>query len=303
MIEDRSTPLFRLLADINGKLDELVHAISEYQKVQAAQRDVETKSGSERVVRLPPEIPKYYESEEKERPKANRREGLRTILECTGVVAAIILAILTLCTLRTYNGQLVQARRTNDDLEKQFQTQQRAWIGNGEITVKQTDFVFYPDNPIQAKTQVDLVIDVPLKNVGNSPAIKVQTWVTATASEQIGGPPVLETMMESACGDSARNAKSVGQVLFPNSPGTTVEWPMAMGTSFSRIDEIHRLWIDVCVTYIDTTADQHIHHTKIWMASWPIDGKPTEVRRIISPRVIYYSRPIPGWVVVKTEAD
>lgn len=259
-MEDRSSPLLRLLVEIRKSLPELV------------------------------------------RGNSNLRENIRTMLECVGVIAAIVLAIFTFRTLQTANSQLLQARRANDDLEKQFEAQQRAWVGNEAVSVTNTIFLVYPGNPPEAKTQVDFDVKVPLKNVGNSPAVNVETWMNATMTEQIGASPITEAMMESTC-RADKSTKSVGQVLFPNSPATTVEWPMNVGTPFILINQVHRVWLDICVTYNGATADQQIHHTKIWMASWPINGKPTEIRRVANPRIIYYSLPITGWVVVKTEAD
>jgi hypothetical protein len=124
-------------------------------------------------------------------------------------------------------------------------------------------------------------------------------------TEQITAPPTIDAMMESACGGADRNAKSVGEVLFPNSPETTLEWPVNIMVPFIQITEVHRVWIAICTTYTysGTTSDQKLHHTKLWMASWPINGQPTEIRRTIQPTVVYYSLPITRWSVVRTEAD
>jgi len=212
------------------------------------------------------------------------------------VFLTLLIAAAAFCSAWIFQGQLTVARQT-------MEAQTRPWVGNGKIEVKETTFLVYPDNPIRARTQVDLVIEVPLKNVGNSPALNVETSVIATMTEQIGAFPTVEPMMESACGGADKNAKAVGQVLFPNSPDTTVEWPMDVMTPFIQINQVHRVWIDICVTYSGTTSDQQIHHTKIWMASWPIDNKPTEIRRTTQPTVIYYALPITQWGVIKIEAD
>lgn len=238
-------------------------------------------------------------------------EWLRWHLRClesrkwNGVTAfGTVLAVIAASVYATIAAhQLKEMRRTNDDIEKQFQAQQRAWVGNGEIRVKKTAFLIYPDNPIQHKTQIDLVVDVPIKNVGISPAFNVVTWMTPIVSEQVGGFPAVESKMEYTCGTPEENAKRVGQVLFPNSPDTLVEWPMSMGTTLTQANQVRRIWVDICISYWSSTVDKQVHHTKIWLASWPIDGKPIEIGRITQPRIIYYSLPITGWVVVKTEAD
>jgi hypothetical protein len=109
--------------------------------------------------------------------------------------------------------------------------------------------------------------------------------------------------MEYACGLADGNAKSEGAVLFPNSPYTTLEWPAGIMVPFIQITEVHRVWIAICIAYSETTSGQELHHTKLWMASWPINGQPTEIRHTTQPTVVYYSLPITRWGVVRTETD
>jgi hypothetical protein len=156
---------------------------------------------------------------------------------------------------------------------------------------------------MEGRTQVDFVIDIPIKDVGNSPALRVETMLFGTMTKETVAPPTMNTMMESACGWADGNAARIGQVLFPNSPETKLEWPVNQMVPFIQITEVHRVWIAICVTYSGTTSEQKLHHTKIWMASWPINGKPTEIRRTSQPNVIYYTLPIPRWSVVRTQAD
>jgi len=212
------------------------------------------------------------------------------------VILTFFIAIAAFWSACIFQRQLTVARET-------MEAQTRPWVGNGEIEVKQPTFLVYPDNPIEARTQIDFVIDVPIKNVGSSPALHVEMGLVGTMTEQIAAPPTMETMMESACGFADRSGKSVGEVLFPNSPYTRLEWPVNMMVPLIQINEVHRVWIAVCLTYSGTTSNQQLHHTKLWMACWPINGQPKEVRRTTQPKVIYYSLPITQWSVVKTEAD
>jgi hypothetical protein len=99
-MDERPTPVFRLILKIKKSFDQLVKTVTKYQEADRAQRQIELDAESRRVVRLPVEITKYYETEERERPIRNRRETGRKWLERIGVAAAIALAFLTWRTLR-----------------------------------------------------------------------------------------------------------------------------------------------------------------------------------------------------------
>jgi hypothetical protein len=87
-MQERFTPLLRLLGDVKNALEQ---------------------------------ITQYYDSEQKELSVKNRREKIRMCLEAAGVIAAIALAILTYRTLKTLGTQ------TRQSLES-FRTDERAWI-------------------------------------------------------------------------------------------------------------------------------------------------------------------------------
>ena len=228
---------------------------------------------------------------------APRIKSKRT--EIITVVLTFGIAIAAFWSACIFQSQLTVARKT-------MEAQARPWVGGGKIEVKTATFLVYPTNPIQARTQVDLTIDIPTKNVGNSPAFHVDTEADGTMTGQIATSQPIDALMEYTCGRADANAKnkSIGGVLFPNSPETTLEWPESIGVPMLEITEVHRVWVVVCIAYSETTSVQQLHHTKIWMASWPINGQPTEIRRVTQPIIIiYYSLPIAGWVVTKTEAD
>ncbi|HLV95521.1 MAG TPA: hypothetical protein VKS44_10060 [Candidatus Acidoferrales bacterium] len=212
------------------------------------------------------------------------------------VVLTLLIAIAAFWSACIFQGQLTVARQT-------MEAQTRPWVGSGEVKVKNPMFVVYPSNPIQGRTQISFAIDIPIKNFGNSPAFHVDTEVGGTMTEQVGSSPNIDAEMEYTCGRADGNAKSVGGVLFPNSSGTTLEVPENIGVPLIKITEVHRVWIVVCIAYSETTSGQQLHHTKLWLASWPITKQPTEIRRSTQPKIIYYSPPITGWVVAKTEAD
>jgi hypothetical protein len=194
--------------------------------------------------------------------------------------------------------------KANEQAKKQWEAEHRPWVGNGEIGFKQPPvFLFYPDNPIGGRVQISFIIEIPIKNAGISPAFHVETSLMGTMTEQIAAPSTMETMMVSACQWADNNAKKIGGVLFPNSPENRFEQNTNIMSPIAQISEVHRVWINICIAYSSTTTGEELHHTKIWLASWPIDGRPTEIRRTTQPTVIYYSLPIPRWSVVKTEAD
>jgi hypothetical protein len=195
-----------------------------------------------------------------------------------------------------FQGQLKLAREA-------METQSRPWLTSGVIEIKDTTFLAYPDNPTQARSQMDFEIDIPLKNVGFSPALNVHNGVIGTMTRNTTSPSSMETMMQSACGEAGITPpKEVGQVVFPNSEVSPIRWPVNMMAPDIEITEIHRAWLAVCTTY-DSDAVGKTHHTKVWLTTWPITGKPTELRRSVQPNVIYYSLPIVEWEVVRTEAD
>jgi len=189
--------------------------------------------------------------------------------------------------------------------EIQWKAQNRPWVANGDIGFKQPPiFSSYPDNPVEARTQITFDIEIPIKNVGIAPAFHVGTGLMGTMTKEIASPPNIDTMMESACGFSSPIAKHAGDVLFPNSLETRKEWPENIMVPFIAIGEVRRVWLDICIVYGSSTDSQGPrHHTKIWMASWPINGPPVETRRTANPRVLYYSLPITQWSIVRTEAD
>jgi hypothetical protein len=63
------------------------------------------------------------------------------------VILTLAIAIAAIWSACIFQRQLTLARET-------MESQTRPWVGNGEIKVRQTTFLVYPTNPIQARTQV-----------------------------------------------------------------------------------------------------------------------------------------------------
>jgi hypothetical protein len=198
-------------------------------------------------------------------------------------------------------------RASNEQAKIQWEAEHRPWVGTGDIAFKPPpEFVIFPDNPGNG-TELSFEIEAPIKNVGVSPALRVNTSIDLAITEKITAPPQMEEMMDTACGRSPDiNSRPVGGVLFPNTPGTVFDQPTATITPLG-LTAIHRIWIALCVTYTGTGANEKLHHTKVWVASWPMNENPVEIRRTgrtpTAPAMIYYSVPVTNWVVLKTEAD
>jgi len=198
--------------------------------------------------------------------------------------------------------QAKAAQESVDLVRRQFALAQRPWVGSGEVKFRQPPtFYVYPTNPIPG-TQLNLWLDIPIKNVGLSPAIHVGTEIGGTLSETIAAPPTLSERMQFTCTLADNDAKQVGGMLLPNTPETRVERNAAIGVPLVRVTEVHRIWIVICIAYSETAAiGGHLHHTKIWMASYPINGPPGKISE--NGRVIEYSPTISQWGLIRTEAD
>jgi hypothetical protein len=293
--------LIRLRAElraIRDAIDELRHAIKQHSETIHTAQEAEERSRRSRqpvpvVIALDDKTARDAQAEydRQYRTQQSIRNWARG-----GVFAAIIYAAIAVF-------QWGEMRTQTKQVAKQFEAQQRPWISGGEIEFKQPEFLVYPDNPMPAKTQVNVTVEIPTKNFGVAPAFHVDVELSGTMTKQIAGPQTMDTMMELACHLADGNSKQGGGALFPNSTPTKFEIPVALGVPFIEVTEVRRVWITICIAYSSNGSTERLHHTKIWAASWPIDGQPTEIRRSTRPKVIYYTLPITQWGVVKTEAD
>ena len=85
-MQERSTPLLRLLGDIKNTLDHLAETVSEYEQSYAQKKKQESDVELKAIVRLPEEVTSYYVSEQRERSVKNRHEAIRMRLEFAGVL-------------------------------------------------------------------------------------------------------------------------------------------------------------------------------------------------------------------------
>lgn len=163
-MDERRTPIFRLLSEIKEALNELARAVTKGNKT--AERPDKPKNHTElhAEVGLPIEICTYYKAEEAERPKTNKRENIRVGLEIAGVSAAALVAFLTFGTLLAINGQLKEMRRQTRQSLESFRIEERAWIEIKPIIPQ----------PIHNSTAV-YQYDIYPRNVGKTAARNVVT--------------------------------------------------------------------------------------------------------------------------------
>lgn len=206
-METSTTP--QILSAIKDALERLVKAVTEYQKSDETHKN-ET---LETVARLPIEITKYYESEESDRPVKNRREARRFCLEVAGVGIALVLAILTLCTMIILNGQLTEIRRQTKQSLESFRLDERAWIeiqpislpSNSGASVGAFRYELYP------------------KNVGKTSATNITIYATRgvtlnsiTMGDSASNVGRLQDMLVSGVLSDIPRVNPISKVLAPN---------------------------------------------------------------------------------------
>lgn len=291
--------LRRDLAEIKVAVQDQTRAIRDGAEIAQHKRDSENNT----VISTAPDKNLIAEV----RPNDPKGQATQTSLKWATWLAAWS-ALAAFVTASVYAGitykQMTLLRTANEQSKTQWEAEHRPWVGNGEIGFKQPPvFLVYPHNPKEVQgTQISFLIEIPIKNVGIEPAFHVETELMGTMTEQIAAPPNLDKMMDSACRMADSNSKPVGGVLFPNTAETRVE-ENANIMAPTQLTQIHRVWITICIAYSGTTSGEQLHHTRIWLASWPINGEPVEIRRTNDPAVIYYTLPITRWGVVRTEAD
>ncbi len=278
-MRDLSTPVARWLAEVKSALDHLAEAVAAYQQSDSGNGKTNSQANLNGIVRLPIEVTKYYESEERERSVKNKREKIRTGLEILGVIAAVVLAGLTFCTLKTLRGQLKTANQTNTDIERQFREQQRPWVGVfGEPTIESSVQVLGSMLAVDAK--------IVFKNYGPSPAIHAQVRPAWYFQHDINNAGDLskqwnreaDTLCESAADELKQMYRlppiwdkhippfqfpPMGHVVFPNDTAEqkvkieTPDKPVALSSEFAMVG---------CIAYGDQFG-KVIHYTRFCYAS------------------------------------
>lgn len=154
------TPLLDLLADLNDTLKNLAKTIESYSISESRQREEKAKAESQAEVRLPVEITKYYETEQRERPKTAKRENKKICIEIAGIIIAGVLAALTGTTLIIYAFQLVQMRKATKATEQAaYAACVSAQISQRELLEAQKTNVFSQTMAVTSTMQATAEID------------------------------------------------------------------------------------------------------------------------------------------------
>jgi hypothetical protein len=165
---ERVQPLVRVLGEIKQALHNLVETITEYQQSQAGEKEPKAETESKVAVRLPLEVTKYYGAEYTDRPVKESRDRIRLGLEIVGIIVALAIAVLTICSLRILNGQLEQVKL-------QTEVSERPWIS--VKAAPESDLMFV------GGVQPVLSIRVSLRNVGKSIAKNIAVNARLFASD------------------------------------------------------------------------------------------------------------------------
>jgi hypothetical protein len=232
------------------------------------------------------------------REKSKWTEIIMLVLTFLVVIAAFWSACI-------FQDQLNQARRANDLTERQWEAQNRPWIGlsgSVEFPKAPTFQVFQTATPLS--TGIDLEWVFRIKNAGISPAFRVasntQIWMSGETLQ------LPQFQMQFACSNADWTGNNGGSVLFPDSADITVSPPPGVSGNVMglplEITKIRRIWVIGCISYQDSNG-KVTHHTKFWVVSNKIpDSSPPQViehQKIVT----FYSLPITGWEMIRTEAD
>lgn len=182
--------LLQALELLRLRIEQLTHAINghaeslaRYQRSEAHQRQHEPQAEVKSVVRLPVEVTEYYRSEQGERRVKGRKEKIRLLMEALGLVFALSLAVLTLCTLKVFNGQLAEMKKQTKSAQQFFRTGNRPYIwasphGAREMSTG-IEHVLTPGSRLAndigqpKKGRIFVTVNVTIRNSGRSPAVDV----------------------------------------------------------------------------------------------------------------------------------
>jgi hypothetical protein len=196
--------------------------------------------------------------------------------EWLGAISSIFIAIFTLtlwiATDRLWRISLIHARHTNrsvnaaqtsadaaketaDFTRKSVISSQRAWLTAEISLVKgQEQIVFSQDGAV-------LPIRIDIKNIGNSPAIKVSwpAWLIFAGS---GLNPLQEQSLR--CNKIRQQPFGIGPTIFPQDryPDPDIQWSCGVGASWEEINKtMPRIMVSLvgCVDYAFPT-DPDVHH-------------------------------------------
>lgn len=226
--------------------------------------------------------------------------------ESATAILTLLIAAAAFWSAWIFQGQLTQANQANELTEKQWKAQQRPWIGisqGGATLPSQLSVQVFKPAP-RPGTSVEINVSMRLKNFGVSPAFKVypQVMVMLSKSNDVS-PPQFE--MWSTCEMADHPAEFEGNVMFPGG-----EFVANFDESKSQQIELaktQRIWVFGCISYWDAAGGLP-HHTKFWIFSNLIPANsvavPTTRQELRGGAYVeFFTLPIAGWNMLKTEAD
>lgn len=183
----------------------------------------------------------------------------------------------------------------------QWQAQNRPWVGvSGPLALPNqlTLLNFVGNKPY---TGVELNANLNIRNFGLSPGFKVGSRIELLLAGS--GLELPQNEMTGAC-SNADQVSTGESVIFPNID-TAQTFNMQQNQPIA-LQQVQRLWAIGCIAYLDQLSNS-MRHTKFWIASQLLqdDAKPSLARRENrGGRVVeFYSLPVRGWMLLKTEAD
>ena len=221
--------------------------------------------------------------------------------ELATVVLTFLIAVAAFWSACVFQGQLKEARRATNLSEIQWKAQNRPWIGTSSPIALPKQLVFLSYAGSKPYTGVELDTSLSIKNFGVYPAFKAGSHIELLLTKNMLTLPQNE--MISAC--SAADQAGIGEsVIFPNTE-ITQGFEMQQNQPIA-LQEIQRLWAIGCISYLDRPSIA-TRHTKFWVVSQMLQDKatPSFIRRENrgGRAVDFYSLPVSGWLLLKTEAD
>jgi hypothetical protein len=196
------------------------------------------------------------------------------------VALTVLIAVAAFWSAWIFQGQLSQAREATRLVERQWNEQQRAWVGpSGEFRmIRPPRFEAYKLKKLMPMVTVEFSVD--LKNWGASPATSEDDAFLLFVHENGGSP--LESFRTMSCKINEQTLTNVfgHRAIFPGQPVSITNKTSAVVT-FSEITAVS---IVGCITYRDVR--NQLHHTKLWWTA-VLPTRPKQELAIIEPRTTW----------------
>ncbi len=297
---NRTAQFIRLLVRVRTWVREVCDALPEQPEAYYYEEEIQGNKELPRdkinaVVSFDEETIRNARSQATEQQRIQNSIKMATWFTFGTVFAYAFITLLMWCAMR----------ESNSLLKTQWQALNRPWVGlSGSVIFPKPPVfqVFQTATPSSTVIALDWSFD--MKNAGVLPASKVASEVLVKMTKETLQPPQNE--MQSVCETADWRGDTEGGTLFPSSAGLTVNSPPGvaggvMGQQI-QIEKVRRIWVMGCIAYQELGYATK-HHTRFWIVSSEIPEN--TVPKVIEQRgiVTFYTLPISGWSLVKTEAD